>query len=68
MTLLGPLSERRPDYSEVVYRLAEAHWLLDERSEAAPIYRRYLEMEGNAELSQKARERLAALEEAGHGR
>lgn len=58
VSLLEPLAERRPDYTEVLYRLGEAESLRGATSRAAEWYRRFLEVGGHPDLVRKASQRL----------
>jgi hypothetical protein len=58
--VLQALAERRPDYTEVLFRLGEAHRQRGDRALAADYYRRYLEAAGHPDLDRRAQQWLEA--------
>lgn len=62
VSLLEPLAQRRPDYTEVLYRLGEAYRLKGDVTKAATWYRRFLSAGGHPDLVAQAKQRLTAWE------
>jgi len=60
--LLEGLAQRRPDYTEVFYRLGEAHRLHGETEKAAEWYLRYVKVGNHRSLLQQAKQRLGTME------
>jgi lysophospholipase L1-like esterase len=61
--LLEQVVRQRPDYTEALYRLAEAERLGGNLAGAVEHYRRFLEAGGHPDLVRQARERLGELED-----
>ena len=57
----GMASRRRPDYTEVLYRIGEAERLRGDRERATAAYERFLAAGGSAGLLDEARRRIREL-------